>query len=296
MRYAWHGAAAALLMATPVHAEVVSSGTGFIVSPQGHVVTNHHVVHVDTNQGERRCSRLDVIQGEFSTTASFVADEPQHDLAVLRLAKLPPGTSAAVPASTGGVDADLLGSNRGGGATSGGGSAGVATFAARTVSAGQTVIALGYPLNGLADQLKIVTGVVSSTAGIRNDISNFQHSAPINPGNSGGPAVDQSGRLIGVNVAGYNSTIKLVGTPVPVPAVIRAQLAEAGLPASVTVAELQTGRIPQNVNFAIKAETVTAFLDALRVPYVKAASGSVVPTEEVYRQAQGYTVQVFCHR
>lgn len=309
-------------MATPsAMAEVISSGTGFIVSPQGHILTNHHVITYEKGDSTRKCSRLDVVHGEDKRQASIVGDEPTHDLAVLKLSKPFPNAGGAPDSGRGGVDDDLLSSSgrRGGTAASSsddgdllsggrggkaakasasaGGGTSVAVFNSEPVRAGQTVVAVGYPFsNHLAAQMKVVTGVVSSTAGIGNDVSNFQHSAPINPGNSGGPALDSSGLLIGINVAGYNTTIDMIGKPIPLPTVVKEQLAALGIPPNVTHSQLDTGRIPQNVNFAIKGMMAMEFLGSLNVPYSKAKAEDDLKTEEVYRRANDFTVQIFCHK
>ncbi len=53
----------------------------------------------------------------------------------------------------------------------------------------------------MSDEPKVSTGVVSSLAGVYNDVTTFQHTAPTNPGNSGGPLFDETGRVIGVTNA-----------------------------------------------------------------------------------------------
>ena len=77
----------------------------------------------------------------------------------------------------------------------------------------------------------------------------------------------------------------------------------AGNVAGVVVGKLDalmvaglTGDIPQNVNFAISAWTVRAFLDAYNVPYETAPSEPKLATREVAAKAQEYTVLVECWR
>jgi S1-C subfamily serine protease len=86
----------------------------------------------------------------------------------------------------------------------------------------------------LASEANVTTGTVSALAGIGNDTRFLQMTVPVQPGNSGGPLLDLEGRVVGV-VVGKLDALKV---------------------ASVT------GDIPQNVNFAIKAEVVRRFLDA----------------------------------
>ena len=95
---------------------------------------------------------------------------------------------------------------------------------------GEQIVIYGFPLAGaLASTGNLATGIVSALAGLGDDTSKLQISAPIQPGNSGGPVLDQSGHVIGVVVSKLNA--------------IKA--------ASIT------GDIPQNVNFAIKTGVVT---------------------------------------
>lgn len=98
---------------------------------------------------------------------------------------------------------------------------------------GNDVFALGYPaprLQGL--DVKVTKGVISSTKGLDDDDTQFQIDAAVQPGNSGGPLCDSTGRVIGVVVAGLN------------------QIAVANA----------AGFIPQNVNYGIKANEVSALL------------------------------------
>jgi uncharacterized protein len=110
---------------------------------------------------------------------------------------------------------------------------------------GEDVVAVGYPLSGLlADQVNVSTGTINALAGMYNDDRVLQMSAPVQPGSSGGPLFDASGNVIGVVVTKLNAKV----------------VAEA------------MGDIPQNVNFALKAATARAFLDANRIPYTVAPS------------------------
>lgn len=143
------------------------AGTGFIWDPQGHVVTNFHVI-----QGAARAfvTLSDGSQHE----ASYVGGAPDKDLAVLQILK-PPAKLRPIPIGT---SADL--------------------------QVGQAVLAIGNPF-GL--DATLTTGVVSALGReiqsvTRRRISGvIQTDAAINPGNSGGPLLDSAGRLIGVNTA-----------------------------------------------------------------------------------------------
>jgi serine protease Do len=149
----------------------IGSGSGFLVSQDGLVVTNKHVVSdtdaeytVITSDGEEH-------------SAKVLARDPMHDIAVLKI------DGNDFPSL------DLGDSDQ--------------------VKVGQTVIAIGNPLGEFANSVTrgIISGVkreVSAGSGFGqsehlSDI--FQTDAAINPGNSGGPLFNLSGEVVGVNVA-----------------------------------------------------------------------------------------------
>lgn len=150
----------------------VGSGSGFIVSEDGLVVTNRHVV-VDAT------AEYTVITSDGKEHAATVlARDPNKDIAVLKIE----GSNLPV--------LDLGDSD--------------------TVKVGQTVIAIGNPLGEFANSVTrgIISGVKrevyagSSRSGQSEQLSGiFQTDAAINPGNSGGPLFNLSGEVIGVNVA-----------------------------------------------------------------------------------------------
>ena len=114
------------------------------------------------------------------------------------------------------------------------------------VRAGDTVVALGYPLPTLLSSSATLTvGYVSALSGMEDDARYLQISAPVQPGNSGGPLLDASGHLAGIVTSKLNAE---------------------------NVARF-IGDIPQNVNFAIKAEVVRTFLDSKGIAYKSAAFG-----------------------
>lgn len=105
----------------------------------------------------------------------------------------------------------------------------------------------------------------------------LQVSAPINPGNSGGPLLDRSGLVVGVNVAGFNTALE-VSSP----------LGTGGM--------VQTGGIPESIKFSIKADSVAALLDRLKIPYSAARPGPDRTVEEIADRAVKYTVRIVCQR
>jgi S1-C subfamily serine protease len=124
------------------------NGSGFVVATDGFILTNKHVI--------RGCATVKVRPDGMSAgvDATVVATHPRDDLALLK-------TSAAVSA--------------------------VASFRAGSfVRPGDEVVAVGFPLAGLlADQVNVSVGHVNALAGLYNDASELQMSAPVQPGNSG---------------------------------------------------------------------------------------------------------------
>ncbi|MEI8068102.1 MAG: trypsin-like peptidase domain-containing protein [Candidatus Shapirobacteria bacterium] len=146
-------------------------GTGFIVSSDGLIVTNKHVV-ADT------ALKYKVIVGENeSFEVKNIYRDPLNDLAILQIEKT-------------GLKSVLLGDSDG-------------------LKVGQTVIAIGTALGEFRST--VTTGVISglsrgitagsSTAGSEKLDNVIQTDAAINPGNSGGPLFNSGGQVIGVNVA-----------------------------------------------------------------------------------------------
>lgn len=140
------------------------SGSGFVVTPDGYVMTNSHVV----SAGKQ--IRVRTPAGEVAE-AQVLGDDPATDLALVRV-------DAALPYLS--VDGSLA-PRVGQLAVAIGNPLGFES----TVSTG-VVSALGRTLRGRSNRL--IDGVI-------------QHTAPLNPGNSGGPLLDTAGRVLGVNTA-----------------------------------------------------------------------------------------------
>ena len=135
-------------------------GAGIVVSAEGMVVTNHHVV--------RDCASISVLDPEKQrTAATLVGVDVANDLALLKAERTFPAAASF---------------RRG-----------------APLQAGESVTVVGYPLAAILGLEPNVTfGYVSAVGGLRGDASRFQISAPIHKGNSGGPILGQDGQVIGI--------------------------------------------------------------------------------------------------
>ena len=143
--------------------------SGFVLRDTNLVLTNYHVVR------DRRHITLRFPSGE-SYSGRVISVDSGRDLALIEV--------LGRPASAGGL-----------------------VLAPGEIKIGETVHAIGYPLGDtLSRQPSLVSGQVSSTVGLRDDIAQFRTTAPINPGNSGGPILNQNGQVVGIAAAGIVRT------------------------------------------------------------------------------------------
>lgn len=162
------------------------SGSGFVYSQDGYIVTNNHVVEGATARGiEVNFYDGTIVRGE------IVGLDPDSDLAVLRV-NLPP--EQLRPVTLGDSDRLVI---------------------------GQTTLAIGSPFG---QRWTLTTGVVSALDRTIQGLTNFsigsviQTDAAINPGNSGGPLFNLRGEVIGMNsqiVSGTRSNSG-IGFAIPV--------------------------------------------------------------------------------
>ena len=168
--------------------EVSNLGSGVIVSPNGYILTNHHVVEA--------ADEIQVALANGQTLpARVVGADPETDLAVL---KIEAGDLPAI------------------------------TFAQLdSLKVGDWVLAVGNPFGvGQTVTAGIVSALGRTHLGI-NTFENFiQTDAAINPGNSGGALVDVSGHLVGINSAIYSRTGGSQGIGFAIPVSIARQIME----------------------------------------------------------------------
>lgn len=143
----------------------INTGTGFFVAPDGHLITNAHVVRDKTTYAIRD------FRGQFYK-ARLVSQDSERDLALLKI-------DGTVPSLKVGDSTQVV--------------------------KGQRVIAVGFPQISIqGNESKVTDGIISSLSGLGNKDHWFQISVPIQGGNSGGPLVTENGIVIGVVVASVN--------------------------------------------------------------------------------------------
>lgn len=161
--------------------ETVSSGSGVILSADGYIVTNNHVV--------AGADKIEVVHDKKTYSAELVGVDPSSDLAVIK------------------VDGKELPAMK--------------TGSSRDVKVGQWVLAIGNPFNLTSTVTAGIVSAKGRELNILEDkfpIESFiQTDAAINPGNSGGALVNTSGELIGINTAILSRTGSYAGYGFAVP-------------------------------------------------------------------------------
>ena len=160
----------------PQRSRRTSLGSGFVIDPEGYILTNAHVI-----QGGNRGIRVKLSSGDVYD-AQLVNIDTDNDVALL---KITPRAGTQLVAARLGTSSDVM--------------------------VGESVIAIGNPLG---NENSVATGIVSSVyRDVRvpsPDTSDhlspafkdfIQIDAPINPGNSGGPLINVLGEVIGINFA-----------------------------------------------------------------------------------------------
>jgi TPR repeat protein len=148
------------------------TGTGFLITRNGYLVTNHHVVK------NTKKVRVQTVAGVLD--AAVVRVDATSDLALLKVT----GTFDALPV--------------------------ISSRASRLGAMVATVGFPNIGLQGFAPKLS--KGDISSLSGIQDDVRYFQISVPVQPGNSGGALVDERGNVVGVVSAQLNQEVALAST------------------------------------------------------------------------------------
>jgi len=170
-----------------------SLGSGVIVSANGYVLTNHHVVEA--------ADEIEVaLPDGTKLLAKVVGNDPETDLAVLR------------------VDADNLPA--------------ITFGSSEALRVGDVVLAIGNPFGVGQTVTGGIVSALGRGLGI-NAFENFiQTDAAINPGNSGGALVDAGGNLVGINTAIFTRTGGSMGigfaTPVSTAKTVLEQIVKTG--------------------------------------------------------------------
>lgn len=159
----------------PNDEKIKSTGSGFVLTETGLIVTNWHVV--DNNNS------IEVYfpQKEKTFKAEIVLKDVSNDVAILRLKDFEYSKifNDSIPFT-------IIKSNKS--------------------KLGQDVFTLGFPLGDiLGKSVKLSTGTLNSLNGLKDDPRLFQISTPVQPGNSGGALFNNNGEIVGIVVASLNA-------------------------------------------------------------------------------------------
>ncbi|MEO7053045.1 MAG: Do family serine endopeptidase [Rhodanobacter sp.] len=169
------------MMPSPEEQRHTSLGSGFIISKDGYILTNNHVV----DHADKVTVRL---QDRRTLTAKVVGTDPTYDIALLK------------------IDA--------------GGSLPTVTIGdSRSLKPGQWVLAIGSPFGFDYTVTQGIVSAVGRNLGQRDQpyTSFIQTDVPINRGNSGGPLFNLQGQVVGVNSQIYSNTGDYMGVSFSIP-------------------------------------------------------------------------------
>ncbi|WP_421876028.1 trypsin-like peptidase domain-containing protein [Marinoscillum sp.] len=165
----------------PRNSQQIGSGSGVILSEDGYIVTNNHVID--------NADRIQVVHGKRTYDAELIGTDPSTDLAVIKVnvSGLPP----------------------------------IAFGNSESVNVGEWVLAVGNPFNLTSTVTAGIVSAKGRNINILKDkfpIESFiQTDAAINPGNSGGALVNTEGKLVGINTAILSRTGTYAGYGFAVP-------------------------------------------------------------------------------
>lgn len=205
-----------------------STGSGFFVNGEGYILTNAHVV--------KGCKSIAVkTLNADAQSATLEAMDPKNDLALIR-------TSAGI-----GLPVQFRPESN-------------------PARLGESIAVIGYPLSGiLSTEPKATFGQINSVAGVGNDYTLLQISAPVQAGSSGSPVLDESGRVVAVVISELSPLL---------------------------IARFVS--IPQNVNFAIRGEVAQIFMQAYGVKFKVGDRKKKLRTDEIADAGQRSAALVVC--
>jgi S1-C subfamily serine protease len=213
-----------------------SSGSGYLISKDGLMLTNEHVV--------RNCSSITVGKDKANTsTANIIEVDGVNDLALIKIVDFKSNVPDEMPSLEVGLIRET------------------------SIELGESVLVSGFPYGDIfGDTLKVTSGLVSSSVGIGNNISQFQFDAAVQSGNSGGPVYDEYGNIIGIVVAQLDK---------------------------LKVASL-TGSLPENVNYAVNTNTIGRFLEFSGVKSSYSKKTQELSTKDLSKIALNQTYMIRC--
>ena len=240
----------------------MGTGSGFVFTSDGYIVTNNHVVANATNV------QVQFVDGRIYDDVEVVGRDPNMDIAVLKIE--PRSGDELTPLEIGNSDA---------------------------LRVGDWVLALGNPLSlGFT----VTTGIVSAKGRDINIIPGeialeafIQTDAAINRGNSGGPLVDLYGRVVGVNTAIASPTGAYAGNGFAVPIA----LATKGANDIIEYGYVRRPRIGVLVQPVTEVQAELYELDQIRGAYVTEvqpdgpAADAGIRTEDIIVSVDGEPIQ-----
>lgn len=135
------------------------------------------------------------------------------------------------------------------------------------IKLGEDILVAGFPYGDILDSIKVTKGIVSGKTGLHNH-GQFQIDAAVQPGNSGGPVYDKNGNIVGIVVGQLD----------------KLYFARRG------------ESLPENTNFAIKADIVRNFLDTSGIKSTSSVKNTALNTEKLASIAERQTVRINCYR
>ena len=168
------------MMPSPQEQEHTSLGSGFILSSDGYILTNNHVVDGADTVTVR-------LQDRRTLTAKVVGTDPNYDIALLKV------SASGLPA--------------------------VSVGDSRTLKPGQWVLAIGSPFGLDYTVTQGIVSAVGRNLGSGDQpyTSFIQTDVPINRGNSGGPLFNLQGQVVGINSQIYSNTGGYLGVAFSIP-------------------------------------------------------------------------------